>query len=212
MTTRIYSQIEFLDELLLPDLDRMVKERLHYYAFAIICQGIELLGAAKDELALGTYEQSDARFTWALAELFKDQRYRNNQTKFFKFLRGPLVHQLRPGDGFIIASVEKDKIAESRHLTAHECGATILIIEPFLNDFREAVGKFRRNLDLNRISVPKRFTAPFLTVSNLSLEYGQTKWDANLGKTITLVPSATGNAIYEEQFMLKGIDRDTSHS
>jgi len=39
----------------------------------------------------------------------------------------------------------------------------------------------------------RRFTAPFITVMKLGPEYGQTKWDPALGRTVTFTPAATGS-------------------
>jgi hypothetical protein len=95
-----YTLPEFIENLLLSDLQKMISEKLRYYAFSIICQGIEIMGAGLDGYDLTDYSLCEQRFTNALKTFFKDIRYRNNQAKFFTLLRGPLIHQLRPGDGF----------------------------------------------------------------------------------------------------------------
>ena len=169
MSTRQFTLLQFIDDLLLPDLQEMIDHELHYYAFSIICQGIELLGAAKDQQPLEKFEESENRFTWALKELFSDVRYRNNQTKFFTYLRGPLIHQLRPGEGFFIASAKKDKVDPKTHLTRHETGALVLIVEPFLGDFRAAVEKFKKRVTAANAVAPERFTRNFITVPMTSL-------------------------------------------
>jgi hypothetical protein len=194
MSTRTFTSIEFLENLLIPDLKKMIDNELHYYAFSIICQGVELLGAAKDEQKFEKSSESESRFTWALKELFADGRYRNNQSKFFSFLRGPLVHQLRPGDGFLIASIKKDKIDPKMHLERHESGALVLVIEPFLDDFCCAVERLKKLVSGNKIPAANRFTAGFIEVSDMPLSYGQKSWNANLRDMVTFTATATGSA------------------
>jgi hypothetical protein len=189
-----FNQIEFIEKLLLPDLEKMVKEQLHYYAFAIICQGIEVMGASADQYGLGDRGMSEARFRNGISTYFKDIRYRNNQTKLYEFLRGPLVHQLRPGETFWLACAAKDGIDPGRHLDVHATGATILIIEPFLTDFRGAFATFKKSVEANKVAAPERFTNPFITVASIAQSYGQTQWDPTISKMFTLTPSATGQA------------------
>ncbi len=195
-----YNLPEFIEQLVIPDLDKMAAQQLHYYAFSVICQAIEVMGASIDNSDLGDFALCEQRFTNALAEFFKDQRYRNNQKKFFQVLRGPLIHQLRPGDGFFLASEIKDNIDPARHLEHHESGATLLIIEPFLQDFKHAFARFKRHLAEKRAPAPERFKSTFLVVCPLALEYGKTTWDAELSKSVTLTPAATGSPPLMGQF------------
>jgi hypothetical protein len=185
---------DFIEKLVIPDLKKMLDQQLHYYAFSVICQAIEIMGAALDSEDLAENGMSEQRFGNSLTHYFKDDRYRQNQKKFFTVLRGPLIHQLRPGEGFFLASETKDKIKPDYHLEKHETGTTILIIEPFLKDFIGAFETFKMKIAKTIPSSPARFTNTFLVVSELSLEYGKTKWDADLKSLVTLTPSVTGSA------------------
>jgi hypothetical protein len=195
-----YTLPELIEQLVIPDLDKMVAQQLHYYAFSVICQAIEVMGAAIDQGNLDDFALSETRFTNALASFFRDIRYRNNQTKLFKYLRGPLIHQLRPGEDFFVASETRDHIDATNHLGRHESGATLMIIEPFLRDFKEAFGRFKRFIAENRVPGPERFTSTFLIVTELAPQYGQTKWDPAIGQTVTLTPAATGSALLINEF------------
>jgi hypothetical protein len=86
------------------------------------------------------------------------------------------------------------------HLETHESGATLLIIEPLLRDFKEAFNRFKRYLAENCAPTPERFTSTFLVVSPLALQYGTTRWDAALSQMVTLTPAATGSALLMNQF------------
>ena len=203
---KAYTLPDFIDYLLIPDLEKMAQHQLHYYAFSAICQGIEIMGAAIDEKPLEEFSLSEQRFTNSLATFFKDTRYKNNQSKFFSVLRGPLIHQLRPGDGFYLASEVKDNIKPECHLTTQETGATLLIIEPFIRDFKQAFVRFKYHLQKNHPPSPERFTTTFIHVCPLPQDLGKTSWNKELSCSITLTPYATGSAILPKAFPESSID------
>ena len=165
----------FIADLLIPDLKKMVDNQLHYYAFAIICQGVEIMGASLDNEPLEKSGLSETRFRNGITHFFRDDRYRANQTKFFSVLRGPLIHQLRPGEGFLLASVRKDNVKPEAHFTKQGAGVTLLLIEVFLEDFVQAYSTFRLKLEKKSLQEPARFTNPFLFVSELSTDIGKVK-------------------------------------
>jgi hypothetical protein len=195
-----YTLPEFIEQLLIPDLERMEAQQLHYYAFSIVCQAIEVMGAATDNSSLEDFSLSERRFTNALATFFKDRRYANNQSKFFKMLRGPLIHQLRPGDGFLLASEAKDNINPAKHLEGHESGATLLIFESFLEDFKQAFRRFKQYLTDKKASALERFQSTFLVVTPLAPAYGKTFWNRNLSGMVTLTASVTRSATFTSEF------------
>ena len=98
----VYDLHKFIEELLIPDLRKMIDNQLHYYAFSIICQAAEVMGSAFDQKELSDFGESKTRFKNGLKQFFKDPRYKNQQAKFFEGLRGPLIHQLRPGEAFLL--------------------------------------------------------------------------------------------------------------
>lgn len=203
---KAYTLPDFIEQLLIPDLEKMAQHQLHYYAFSAICQGIEIMGAAIDGNALEDFSLSEQRFTNSLATFFKDIRYKNNQGKFFSVLRGPLIHQLRPGDGFYLASEVKDNIKAECHLTTQKSGATLLIIEPFIRDFKQAFVRFKHYLLKSHPPSPERFTTTFIHVSPLPNDLGKTSWNNELSRSITLTPYATGAAVLPKEFPGSSLD------
>ena len=163
-----YSLRKFIDDMLIPDLQKMVDQQLHYYAFSIICQAIEVLGSVFDQESLDDYGQSEARFSNAVTNFFKDPRYKNQHTKLFKVLRGPFIHQLRPGEAFLLASSKKDDINPDNHLKKDSDGRTFLIIERFLSDFSVAVEKFKKTCDKRKDLDVKKLDATFIVVSTVA--------------------------------------------
>lgn len=196
----------FIADLLIPDLKKMVENQLHYYAFAIICQGVEVMGASLDNEPLGTDGLSKTRFGNGLTHFFRDDRYRANQAKFFSVLRGPLIHQLRPGEGFLLASTAKDNIKPEAHFTKQGAGVTLLLIEVFLDDFIDAFSTFRKKMEKKSLQSPARFTNDFIVVSELSPEIGKVKWDKDINNCVTLTPFGTGSAVPPKPFPESAVD------
>jgi hypothetical protein len=194
-----YNLPEFIEAILIPDLEKMVANHLHYYAFSLICQGVEVMGSVFDGRNLDDHELSCTRFKNGLSHFFKGPKYLNNQTKFFSYLRGPLVHQLRPGEGFVLASASKDNINPEQHLEDNGAGATVLIIEPFLADFKAAFARFKRHLSGTKPPLPERFTSIFINVCEQPKEFAKSLYLPDVAKTITLTPYATGGAVLPKQ-------------
>lgn len=183
----------FIEKFVIPDMRRMIEHELHYYAFAVICQGIEVLGSVYDQKDLSDYSLSESRFDNALTKLFRDKRYREKQKLFYSVLRGPLIHQLRPGKGLFISSAKKDKIDPKNHLEKHaESGNVILVIEQFLADFVDAVEKFKKELGARADLDHTKVDQPFIYVSTISPPYATKWWDDREQSTMTITPSVTG--------------------
>lgn len=190
-----YNVRRFVEEMLIPDLKKMIDLRLHYYAFSVMCQAIELLGSVFDQGALSDSGQSANRFDNALTHLFRDKRYRSWKAAFFSMLRGPLIHQLRPGDEFCLSSEIKDGIDRKNHLEREKSGRVILLIEQFLDDFLDAYASFVRHLSTRRDLDHAKVESVFIEVSTISPPTPTTQWDAGNQQVLTIYPSVTGKAI-----------------
>jgi len=188
-----YDLKDFIEKFVIPDMHKMIEHELHFYAFAIICQGIEVLGSVYDQKDLGDYGASESRFDNAITKLFRDKRYKQKQKLFFSVLRGPLIHQLRPGKGLFISSAKKDKIDLKNHLEKHaESGNVILVIEQFLADFVEAFKKLNRELAIRKDLDNVKVEEPFIYVSSISPPYATKWWDDQKQSVLTVTPSVTG--------------------
>jgi hypothetical protein len=195
-----YTLPEFIETLLIPDLNKMVANQLHYYAFSLICQGIEVMGSVFDGNSLDDHNLSETRFKNGLSHFFTRPKYTNNQTKFFSYLRGPLIHQLRPGEVFVLASESKDNIDPNRHLEDNGRGATVLVIEPFLADFKTAFAKFKRHLSETKPALPERFNSTFINVCEQPKEFAKTVYACEVAKVLTLAAYATGSPTLSKAF------------
>ena len=190
-----YNLIEFIESFLIPDLKKMIECELHYYAFSVICQAIEVMGSVYDQKKLDDYGASESRFDNGITNLFKDKRYREKQNLFFSTLRGPLIHQLRPGKGLFISSEKKDKIKKENHLEKHDSGSTILVIEQFFEDFATAFGKLVSELDKRADLDNSKVYSPFLHVSTIDPPHPTTWWDEETENLLTITPTISGSAM-----------------
>lgn len=191
---KTYDVVSFLQDLVIPDLQKMIDHQLHYYAFSVICQGVEVLGSVFDQKDIDDFGASESRFDNAITKLFP-KPYREKQKLFYSALRGPLVHQLRPGPGLLIASEKKDGIQKENHLLKHsESGSTILIIEQFYADFVAAFGKFRREVERGAAVDKKKIEAPFIAVTSISPPMAKPMqwWPDSPQPQYTITQSITG--------------------
>ena len=144
--------IDFIDGQLVPALEKMVKCGLQYYAFSILCQGIELLGSFYDSHKLDTPGKTEERFKKAIRNLFKGKdkdKYRSNLANFYK-LRGNLIHQLRPEADFLLTSELHDGAKRAYHFEENESGKIFLVIKQFIDDFKAAVKTLKNNIKKKR--------------------------------------------------------------
>lgn len=187
-----YNLVNFIEKCLIPDLHKMINGKLQYYAFTVICQAIEVLGSVYDQKSIEDYGASETRFDNALI-LFRDKRYREKQNLLFEKLRGPMIHQLRPGEGLFIASSVNDKINEKNHLEKDPAsGRVILIIERFMNDFLDAFESFKKVIDKRHDLDRNKVNRNFLTVAPISPKYPTNFWDTATSSTLTITPSVSG--------------------
>lgn len=163
-----YNFVEFVEEIFLPDLDTMIENDLHYYAFPSICQAIEVMGSIYDQSKLETVGKTETRFTNGIKKLFKGDKYKNNQARIYKELRGAFVHQFRPGASYIVASNHKDGIDLEKHLTKDQSGRTIWVIEVFRDDFEAAFTRFKKELSFqkNGLDIDK-VTRPYIEIAEI---------------------------------------------
>jgi len=131
------SGLEHLD-IIIADLDSLISNKQDFIAFIIIALGIEFMGNFYDGKDFNDFGQSDTRFKNALSNLFKNKWYKNNSDWMFKNLRGPLIHQYRPGDTILLTSFCKNKAGLELHLTTvHE--KRVFVLEQLVIDFKLAV-------------------------------------------------------------------------
>jgi hypothetical protein len=139
MKTEPITAIQFLDGLFVRDMQHALECGLHYYAFPLLCQGIELMGFFFDRYPIDERGKSKSRFFMALDILFTDQRYRHNKKLLYEGLRGNMIHQKRPGAACGLTSSKNEQADRSLHFQQMPHGPVVLVLEVLLEDFRNAL-------------------------------------------------------------------------
>jgi hypothetical protein len=145
------TQIQFLRDTVVTELAKFPKCGLDYYGFIIVMQGIEVVGSLFDTALPSDYGQSRPRFQKGFEYLFPSPPYQGRWDDFFTELRGPLVHQLRPGWTFTLTRVSSGATLDD-HFTRDARGQTILVFEKLLEDFAAGLDRLQADLDSGMVS------------------------------------------------------------
>jgi DNA-directed RNA polymerase subunit RPC12/RpoP len=191
---KTYDLRTFIEKFVLPDLQKMIELQLHYYAFGIMCQTIEVMGSIFDQKDLDDYGAAETRFDNAITKLFRDKSYREKQKLFYSVLRGPLIHQLRPGTNLFLSSEKKDKIERKHHLQVDSAGRTVLVVEQFYADLIDAFSTFCRHIEDRSNVHTEKLEAPFVCVTHTSPEMDTSWWSKDVDSLLTITPAITGRA------------------
>jgi hypothetical protein len=96
-----YSASEYLRTVFNDDLAAMCKAGFPFYAYGILCQGLELLGGLFDtKNKFDAKGLSEDRFSRGVKEIYSNKKYNKCKKGLFEQLRGSLIHQLRQAKGF----------------------------------------------------------------------------------------------------------------
>lgn len=112
----IFDAEKFINIFLIEEIKRLIENRFYFFAFILICLGIEYLGSFYDNKELEKEGQSKKRFKNGLRKLFKDEFYKRNQKWLFKNLRGNLIHQIRPSKEILLTSNRGNDCPIENHL------------------------------------------------------------------------------------------------
>lgn len=126
------NQVQFLQDTVLPELRKFTESDLEYYGFVIAMQVIEVVGSLFDTELLDEYGQAENRFQKGFEYLFPDPPYKGMWRDFFRDLRGPLVHQLRPGWTFTLSRESKNP--KTDHFARDAQRQIVLIYETLVCD------------------------------------------------------------------------------
>jgi hypothetical protein len=161
-----------------------------FLPFEVRCSPFFFIASSKTcdiQKNFNDFGQSDTRFNNALSNLFRNQWYKNNSDWLFKNLRGPLIHQYRPGDPILLTSYCKNKVDLNLHLTDVD-GKKVFVLERLFSDFKLAAQKLKNEVkkpsnSLNKRKINNEFMA--IVEINISSE------DEIFGKT-SFFPESSG--------------------
>ena len=135
----------FLRNTVAKDLLAFSTAGLEYYGFSILMQSVEVVGSIFDGKPQSDYGMCELRFQKGFECLFKNPPYKNCWNDFFADLRGPFVHQLRPGYKFTLGCARMG-ITQNSHFTKDRNSQTILVYESLVNDFKSGINQFAQDV------------------------------------------------------------------
>ncbi len=127
-------------DVLICEMERMINNRDDFNAFILLSIGIEFIGSFTDSFEFDDFGKSKSRFENALDHWFSNKWYKNNKKWMFENLRGPLLHQYRPGNEIFLTSNVKKNVDLNMHLK-EDSGKIIFVVEQLLEDFKDACEK-----------------------------------------------------------------------
>lgn len=174
----------FIDQILGKDLQAVIDSGAGYLAFGLIAQGIEFLGALKDQQEFHATNLSEDRFKSAIEDFFpkpymKYNRRPVNETDdrifLYEELRCGMVHVLRPNGRIGFTGKGDGRAAQHLQLVKEgDVEILVLVLEDFFEDFKEACRKAKnqmlrsRHPKLSRGYLAVYTEAPVASFSNLS--------------------------------------------
>lgn len=130
-------------QLLIKNVEDCIILKQDFQAFIILSIGIEFLGSFIDSGDFNDFGLSKSRFTNSIEHWFTNKWYKSNKTWMFENLRGPLIHQYRPGPNILLTSKCKNNVEISRHLEKSN-DKIIFVLEQLFEDFKNACKKIDR--------------------------------------------------------------------
>lgn len=150
---------EFIDEMLvgqigrIQDIGRIEGKDCHFLSFALICSGIEFLGACLDEKDFNESGLSEKRFKHAIEKLFS-RKYRQYADILYSSLRCGIVHVALPKSDIGLTQDKERLIYGTEHLVKR-ADRLFLVSETFYKDFMSACEELKRKIQTGEISHPK---------------------------------------------------------
>lgn len=176
MKKRYFKPDKFIKTIFVKQIGKIVESNYHYLSFALISQGIELLGTIiEDDLKndFDTKGISRKRFRLGL-ELMGNPEYLRHcaeknadATEFdlYKHLRCGFAHQLRPTGKIGLTHDEEMMIEKTKHLRTNKEGMLVLNIDTLYKDFNQACKKVIEKIQNNELVHDKAYRI-FLSVDS----------------------------------------------
>lgn len=149
MNSKKYKPSEYIDEILIPGIEK-VKEVEPFFCFEIISCSIEFLGSFYDKIEFGKYKPllPYKRFRKGM-ELFDNPKYKALDRDLFYGLRCGFAHFGKPSKKIALTTKLELKSGDI-HLknigTTGNNKCSLLVIEDFIEDFKKACTKLKTDL------------------------------------------------------------------
>lgn len=169
------SIFDFLSGNFIKDLNKMIVNGMDYYAFNLLCSGLELLGSFFDQEDLSKSSASKKRIDNALDHLFpKEYKANNIKSAITQQIRNGLLHQFRPTGKIALTSETSSNCPRKYHLQKSfdkSDKRTIFVIDQFIDDFQNAINKLKEEKETKLKSTinSSRFLPDFLFIQTLQI-------------------------------------------
>ncbi|MDR2835798.1 MAG: hypothetical protein LBV69_06320 [Bacteroidales bacterium] len=145
--------INFLKTNILDSIKILLNEKQIKFAFLLMGQATEILGAYLDKKPIRAKQQSAARFELAIYKLFPEEYKRINKSNFLYYqLRNFLIHSFIPSKNIILKSDSEKSF--QKHLS-FENGCLILFADIFYSDLELAINKLIKYIEIDKIKLKK---------------------------------------------------------
>jgi hypothetical protein len=160
---------QFINTVLISNVNDLIEKGFDYLAFVIIGQGIETLGSFFDDKPFDHYEVGLPKKRFLKGLSLMDNRYQAIGDLLWENLRCGLAHQLKPKKDISLTSY-KSKATDLQHLyKGDKTGNTYLVVDTLFKDFKSACLKVIEKLKdptNNEIPADKKLTV-HLTVGKI---------------------------------------------
>lgn len=146
--------IKFLNEQVVNPLSKIKSENSIIFAFILMAQSLEIIGAYLDNKPMRAKNQSSKRFNLAVNKLFKKEyRDLNSNNFLYKQLRTCLLHMFIPSSK---TELRFGKAPSGIHPVASE-NKVVFYADDFYEDIERAVNQIIRMIDNGKIK-PKKIS------------------------------------------------------
>lgn len=159
---------KFIERVLIENIGKVVDDNNHYLSFALVAQGIELLGTIIEDDPNHDFEangRSRTRFKLGLSLLGNPEYVtycsdtKRDATEFdlYKHLRCGFAHQLRPTGKLGLTHDEEMARELTEHLKVNADGQLVLNVDTLYRDFKAASEKVIKKIADNELTHEKAY-------------------------------------------------------
>jgi hypothetical protein len=160
---------QFIQTVLISNVNDLIEKGFDYLAFVIIGQGIETLGSFFDNKPFDHYEAGLPKERFLAGLSLMDPRYQVIGEFLWKNLRCGLAHQLKPKKEISLTSYKSGATDLQNLYKGDKTGITYLVVDTLFKDFKTACNNVIEKLNdpRNIEIITEKKHAIHLTVSKV---------------------------------------------
>ncbi|MEA9412592.1 hypothetical protein [Flavobacterium sp. PL02] len=175
MASKKYKPSEYIDQILIPGIEK-IKEVEPFYCFSVISCTIEFLGSFYDNVSFGDYEPElpYKRFKKGL-ELFENTKYQSVIKDIYYGMRCGFAHSGRPSERIALTTEAEIKNGDEhlKNIGSKEPNScTLFVLETFIEDFKKACEVLKKDItNSEKVDSSKAKKTYATTISNMNGMY-----------------------------------------